>query len=859
MRFLAAVLMLWMIGSAHSSDETISYGCNAESYREGSGFGSSLGYVFVDLVNSTPVSLGFDLYDVSPPTTGGPPVYGHGRCLNSMSAAECFSCLGRAKDIVSVCCDLRIGALILSSSPARSAENSGAISYQCNVQEYTQESRFGASLDYVFTDLIRSTPTIAGFNLYVVSPPATGGPPVYGNARCMYGMTASDCASCLRRAKRLVKSICPSRIGGWVFTGVRAALFQLRPRLVRLFEGLFDVAGDHGVHFRPAVSSQENKLGFLKSKKTTTLYMYNVLFACLILFPALAIQSGGTSSDCSKDSAMGNCLNTSSSLSAFDSSVKNIISLLINNAFKLPSPLPPWPKGVDFAKGIIDLGGLQVAQVSNFTKVWSTGEGGPGDSGATFFEPSAIPDGFFMLGTYAQPNNMPLYGWVLVGKDVTGNTTGGSLKKPTDYDLVWSSEGNAKAKQDSPGYIWVPKPAEGYEAVGYVVTASPQKPSVDRIRCVRSDFTNVSEIQDLIWGVDGFNVYSARPKDRGIQAPGVPTGAFVAQTNPNSSVLLPCLKNSNKNLSAMPSSSQIEALMKAYGPMVYFHPNEAFFPSSVAWFFQNGALLYTKGNESRGVAVDPSGSNLPQGGSNDGGYWLDLPTSDPERVKKGNIQNASAYVHVKPMLGGTFTDMAVWLFYPFNGAAKAKLEFVTLPLGKIGEHVGDWEHVTLRISNFNGELKSVYFSEHSRGIWVSASQLEYLNGTNKPVVYSSLHGHAAYSSPGQNLQGSGDIGIRNDTAKGGMSMDTGLKFSVVSAEYLGKDIVEPPWLNYAREWGPKISYDIGKELKKIARFMPGKVKSALEKLVKDLPSEVLGEEGPTGPKWKDNWSGDERS
>lgn len=109
--------------------------------------------------------------------------------------------------------------LILSSSPARSAENSGAISYQCNVQEYTQESRFGASLDYVFTDLIRSTPTIAGFNLYVVSPPATGGPPVYGNARCMYGMTASDCASCLRRAKRLVKSICPSRIGGWVFTG----------------------------------------------------------------------------------------------------------------------------------------------------------------------------------------------------------------------------------------------------------------------------------------------------------------------------------------------------------------------------------------------------------------------------------------------------------------------------------------------------------------------------------------------------------------------------------------------------------------------------------------------------------------
>lgn len=516
---------------------------------------------------------------------------------------------------------------------------------------------------------------------------------------------------------------------------------------------------------------------------------------------------------------------------------------------------------MDFASGIIDLGGLQVSQVSSFTKVWSTGEGGPGDSGATFFEPLSIPDGFFMLGSYAQPNNMPLFGWVLVGKDVTGNATGGSLKKPTDYTLVWSSENNTNINQDSPGYIWLPKPADGYEAVGYVVTASPQKPSLDKIRCVRSDFTNVSESHDWIWGVDGFNVYGSRPQDRGIQASGVPTGAFIAQTNPNSSVSLACLKNTYTNFSAMPSLTQIKALIEAYAPMVYFHPNEAFFPSSVTWFFQNGALLYTKGNESGPIAVEPSGLNLPQGGSNDGGYWLDLPTSDADRakVKRGNIQNASAYVHVKPMFGGTFTDMAVWLFYPFNGAAKAKVEFVTLSLGKIGEHVGDWEHVTLRISNFNGELTSVYFSEHSRGMWVSASQLEFLNGTNKPVVYSSLHGHAAYPNPGLNLQGSGDIGIRNDTAKGGMSLDTALNFSVVCAEYLGKDIVEPPWLNYAREWGPKISYDIAKEMKKIARFLPGKVKSALEKLVRDLPSEILGEEGPTGPKWKDNWSGDERS
>lgn len=89
-------------------------------------------------------------------------------------------------------------------------------------------------------------------------------------------------------------------------------------------------------------------------------------------------------------------------------------------------------------------------------------------------------------------------------------------------------------------------------------------------------------------------------------------------------------------------------------------------------------------------------------------------------------------------------------------------------------------------------------------------------------------------------------------------MDIGANFSIVAAEYLGSTIVESPWLNYAREWGPKISYDISKELKKVERFMIGKLKKAIEKVVRDLPNEVLGEEGPIGPKFKDMWSGDER-
>ncbi|CBI18663.3 unnamed protein product, partial [Vitis vinifera] len=452
---------------------------------------------------------------------------------------------------------------------------------------------------------------------------------------------------------------------------------------------------------------------------------------------------------------MGNCLTVSS---ASDVSKKRK-SLAIETSFKLPAPMPTWPPGEGFAGGTIDLGGgLEVCQISSFTKVWATHEGGPDNLGATFFEPSPMPEEFCMLGCYSQPNKKPLFGWVLAGKDNTNNPLDGN------------------------GYVWLPTPPDGYKAVGHVITNLPEKPSLDKIRCVRSDLTDLCEADT----------------DRGAQA----------------------LANISSNLYAMPNLAQVDALVQAYSPWVYLHPDEQYLPSSVSWFFQNGALLYQQGEESKPVNIDPTGSNLPQGGSNDGAYWLDLPVDAKakETVKKGDLQDSMTYMHIKPMLGATFTDIAIWIFYPFNGPARAKVELINISLGKIGEHVGDWEHVTLRVSNFNGKLMNVFFSEHSSGTWVNASELEFQNG-NKVVSYASLHGHAFYPKPGLVLQGSGAMGIRNDTAKSKMVMDTGTRYIVVAAEYLGSAVVEPPWLNYYRKWGPKIR--------------------------------------PTGPKMKKNWDGDE--
>ncbi|CAN8260797.1 unnamed protein product [Cochlearia groenlandica] len=533
--------------------------------------------------------------------------------------------------------------------------------------------------------------------------------------------------------------------------------------------------------------------------------------------------------------------------------------LPVETAFKFPSPMQVIPQGdheTNFGKGKIDIGGLEVIQVSisnssTSQRVWRTFEGGPSNMGVSIFEPINLPQGFFTLGFNAQPNNRMLFGWIVVGKDLSGN----SLRPPVDYIMVGDTT-SIIVKQDGPAYFWQPLCPDGYQAVGLFFTTSPTKPQGSISCCVRSDLTEQSEVDTWVWGIKEITISSLRPTNRGTEAKGVYTGTFIYQQLTFPAPSLFCLRNTIFDLSNMPNKDETQVLFQAFSPSIYFHPKEEFLPASVNWVFSNGALLYQKGNESNPVPVQPNGSNLPQGGSNDDLFWLDYPADKAarERVKRGDLENTKAYLHIKPMFGGTFTDIVVWLFSPFNGNARLKILFIkSMSLGDIGEHIGDWEHITLRISNFNGELWRVYFSEHSGGSLVDACDLEFEGGNNKPVVYSSLHGHAMFSRPGLVLQGQDGNGLRNDMARSDKFLDTGVGYEVIA----GPGIVEPPWLNYFRKWGPIVPHDIQKTLDDFAKSLPRFLRKKFRNLVNKIPREVLQEEGPTGPKVKSSWTADE--
>jgi hypothetical protein len=527
-------------------------------------------------------------------------------------------------------------------------------------------------------------------------------------------------------------------------------------------------------------------------------------------------------------------------------------------------------------------GELELAAVTKFQKICTLSTPARrGQGSVTFYRPLGIPEGFSLLGHYCQPNCRPLHGHLIVARACAHPAGDAPLCAPRDYSLAWAFQASGNGRNAGYGlreaFFWLPVPPEGYKALGCLVTTEPHKPPLQEVACVRADLTDECEPHGSLLhlplprqrhqqsSASSFAVRGVRPvhRCRGMHGKGVGAGTFCCAADGSSPQEqgMACLSNVGFDLSAMPTLEQAHALIRHYGPTLFFHPREVYLPSSVSWYFKNGARLYKRRGDATGEEIDAEGSNLPRGGCNDGEYWIDVPGGERGRaVCRGDIGSAELYAHLKPAMGGACTDVAMWVFCPFNGSARLKLGLLDLPLGKTGQHVGDWEHFTLRVSNLTGELLALYYSQHSGGNWVDASALQYVAG-NRPVVYSSRNGHASYAYPGVYLQGSAalGIGIRNDAARSELFVDTSTKYRIVAAEYLGEGaVVEPPWLQYMREWGPKVVYKSRRQMERMSANMPQRLRCSADNMLDKMPNELSWEEGPTGPKEKNMWEGDER-
>jgi hypothetical protein len=197
-------------------------------------------------------------------------------------------------------------------------------------------------------------------------------------------------------------------------------------------------------------------------------------------------------------------------------------------------------------------------------------------------------------------------------------------------------------------------------------------------------------------------------------------------------------------------------VIEKYAPTIHLHSYDNHHPMAVEEFLSECSMLNASGDvlKSSLTAADlttySSSSNYLK--FTNGVFPSDsneFETGDPivPGAAAGSGQS-NAPIYVKTIDNGSYIDIKYYMFYGINGfqtfQAGIIVNFRTQPYlfdwANFALHQGDWEHVTVRISEDTTQLLGVFYSQHGNAEWVPNPSLD---GTH-PVVYSAWNSHANF-------------------------------------------------------------------------------------------------------------------
>jgi len=287
-----------------------------------------------------------------------------------------------------------------------------------------------------------------------------------------------------------------------------------------------------------------------------------------------------------------------------------------------------------------------------------------------------------------------------------------------------------------------------------------------------------------------------------------------------------------------------EALV-TYAPRVWMDVGEKYFPSSVEFAFPE-MTRFTDDEGKRWIrSTEPLGS-----------------PSDTLPFFGGELDNAPVYAFYADK-GMDVVDLVYFFWYPYN-RGKEVVDTIW------GNHVGDWEHITVRLLRGEDDVltpSQVYLSAHSFGGVYEWSEVERFEDTH-PVVYSAEGSHGVWSTPGDHVYmsiGEEVLGVcvtlvctdLTDITSAGTAWDTWENVA-------GFDFVEQEGLD-GESWPVWMSEDFtapGEAPAEVPGGGPiyrwGNVEdcSTIGVDISDLIGVCRLEDGPTGPISKNVWGPD---
>ncbi|XP_035664311.1 uncharacterized protein LOC118407864 [Branchiostoma floridae] len=262
------------------------------------------------------------------------------------------------------------------------------------------------------------------------------------------------------------------------------------------------------------------------------------------------------------------------------------------------------------------------------------------------------------------------------------------------------------------------------------------------------------------------------------------------------------------------TDDELGVLVTKYAPKVWLAKNEKYNPSSVDFHLQN-VKVYDGGK-----SYFSTPSTLPT--CSETCY---MSTAQPLRYPDSQLRffggeqvgptyQPPVYAVVK-RIDPTTTDIFYWMFYSYNGPKKVCMGFRFFGkcaggLKSFSHHVGDWEHMTIRLVGKQPRSIYVYSAHKSGGIydWDPASQT-YRRGKDTvqtegthPVLYAAHGSHKLWSTPGTHTYRTIIINENlSDKTSAGTAWDTWKNVPFTMYRPDGGYTGSWSWLNYQGRWG----------------------------------------------------------
>lgn len=284
------------------------------------------------------------------------------------------------------------------------------------------------------------------------------------------------------------------------------------------------------------------------------------------------------------------------------------------------------------------------------------------------------------------------------------------------------------------------------------------------------------------------------------------------------------------------------AALETYAPRVWLHPDEEYFPSSVEFAF--GHMTRFQDDQSQHWIRSTAALESP---------------SDTLDFFAGDLAGAPVYAFYADK-GGGVVDLVYFFWFPYN-RGKSVVDTIW------GNHVGDWEHITVRLLRQPDESllpQQVYLSAHSFGGAYGWDEVE-RHAETHPVVYAAWGSHGLWSAPGDHVYmtiGEEVLGVcvtivcadLTDETAAGIAWDTWERvagFDYGAKEGLGGESW-PVWMSdaFTEPGAPPPEVPGGGP---IYRWGNAEDCSTLGVDISDLIGVCRLEDGPTGPVSKDTW------